>query len=43
MRHTEVKQAVREAETLVAESHFSLRPFSNWSPGDWKAKGCERD
>lgn len=43
MRPTEIKQAVREAETFVAESHLSLQPFSNWSPGDWKAKRCERD
>ncbi|KAK7199602.1 hypothetical protein NESM_000005300 [Novymonas esmeraldas] len=43
MKRSEINQAIRDAESFIAEHRFSLPPFAGWTPAQWKAKGRECD
>lgn len=43
MKRSEINKAIRNMERLIKENGFSLPPFCNWTPEEWKTKGHEYD
>lgn len=43
MKRSEINQAIRDMEKLIASKGFALPPFCSWTPDDWREKGHEYD
>ena len=43
MKRSEINKALKEMEQLVKKHGFSLPPFCDFTPGQWKTKGHEYD
>ena len=43
MKRSQINAIIKEMEALVKENRFSLPPFCNWTPEEWKSKGHEYD
>lgn len=43
MKRSEINRIIREMEDLVHSFSFSLPPFCNWTPDEWKTKGHAYD
>ena len=43
MKRSQINAIIKEMEALVKENGFSLPPFCNWTPEEWKSKGHEYD
>lgn len=37
MKRSEINQILKNAKVFMAESHFALPPWADWSVADWKA------
>ncbi len=43
MKRSEINAIIKYMENLIKENGFSLPPFCNWTPEEWKTKGTEYD
>ena len=43
MKRSEINSIIKEMEVLIKENGFKLPPFADWTPEEWKTKGCEYD
>lgn len=43
MKRSEINRALKDMEALVKKFSFSLPPFCNFTPEEWKTKGSEYD
>lgn len=43
MKRSEINKVIKEMEALTKKFSFSLPPFCNWTPEEWKTKGHEYD
>ncbi|MDR0885141.1 MAG: D-lyxose/D-mannose family sugar isomerase [Clostridiales Family XIII bacterium] len=41
MKRSEINKTIRKMEKLIAENHFALPPFTDWTPESWQKKGQE--
>lgn len=43
MKRSKINQEIRHMENMIREHGFSVPPFCNWTPEEWKTKGSEYD
>ena len=41
MKRSQINEAIQDMEKLLEKYSFSLPPFCNWTPKEWRTKGSE--